>query len=141
MSAGNRIVSILDDESDITELFHDALQASMDDISIVSFNDPVIALEHFAENKGDYALVTSDLRMPNLNGLELLRKVKKLNPSVRTILASAHKVEHDLVFQKYFKEGIIDSLIQKPVDIKRPCQRVRDELEVYQLAQLAAHTK
>jgi len=94
----------------------------------------VIALEHFAENKRTYALVISDLRMPGLNGLDLLKKVKGSNPNVRTILMSAYDFEEDEVFQRYMKEGIIDSSIQKPVTINALCQRVRDEFQAYQLA-------
>lgn len=124
----------MDDELDITELFHDALCDNIDGISVVSFNDPIIAMEHFTDNKENYALIISDLRMPNLNGMELLKKVKKLNPSVRTILISAYEVENDLVFQRYLREGIIDSFIEKPVTINQLCQRVRDEFQVYQLA-------
>jgi DNA-binding NtrC family response regulator len=130
----NRIVSIVDDEIDITELFQDALCGNMDDVTIVSFNDSVIALEHFSDNKDNYALIISDLRMPNLNGLELLKKVKKLNPTVRTILLSAYEVENDAIFKQYMKEGIIDSFMEKPVTISDLCQRVRDEFQVYQLA-------
>jgi DNA-binding NtrC family response regulator len=94
----------------------------------------VTALEHFAENKDTYALVISDLRMPGLNGLELLKKVKGSNPNVRTILMSAYNFEEDEPFQTYMKEGIIDSSIQKPVTINALCQRVRDEFQAYQLA-------
>ena len=42
------------------------------------------------------SMVLTDLRMPSLNGLELLKKVKKLNPNVRTILISPYEVENDL---------------------------------------------
>ena len=133
LSTKNKIVSIVDDEIDITDLFQDAL-VGIFGISIVSFNDSVIALEHFKGNKENYALVLTDLRMASLNGLELLKKVKKLNPNVRTILISAYEVENDVIFQQYMKEGIIDSFIEKPVTIRRLCQRVRDEFEVYQLS-------
>ena len=133
LSTKNKIVGIVDDEIDITDLFQDAL-VGIFGISIVSFNDSVIALEHFKGNKEIYALVLTDLRMASLNGLELLKKVKKLNPNVRTILISAYEVENDVIFQQYMKEGIIDSFIEKPVTIRRLCQRVRDEFEVYQLS-------
>ena len=134
MSSGTKIVSIVDDELDITELIHDAVCDSIDGVSIVSFNDPVIALEHFTQNKERYALVISDFRMPNLTGLELLKKVKKFRSNVRTILVSAYEVEYNAVFQRYMQESIIDSFIEKPVTINQLCQRVRDEFQVYQLA-------
>ena len=134
MSSSTKIVSIVDDELDITELFHDAVCDSIDEVSVVSFNDPVIALEHFTQNKERYALVISDFRMPNLTGLELLKKVKKFRSNVRTILVSAYEVEYNAVFQRYMQESIIDSFIEKPVTINQLCQRVRDEFQVYQLA-------
>jgi two-component system response regulator YesN len=92
-----------------------------------------MALEHFTDNKDAYALVIADLRMPNLNGLELLKKVKTSNPNVRTILMSAYNFEEDILFLKYMEEGIIDSTIDKPVTMNRLYQRVRDELQTYQL--------
>lgn len=134
MSISTKIVSIVDDELDITELFHDAVCDSIDGVSVVSFNDPVIALEHFTQNKERYALVISDFRMPNLTGLELLKKVKKFKSNVRTILVSDYEVEYNAVFQRYMQECIIDSFIEKPVTINQLCQRVRDEFQVYQLA-------
>ena len=133
-STNNKIVSIVENEIDITELFHDGLCNNIDGITVVTFNDPVIALEHFADNKENYALVISDLRMPNLNGLELLKKIKKLNEKVRTMLTSAYDTENDVVFQHYVKLGLIDSFIPKPVTINQLCQKVRDEFLVYQLA-------
>jgi DNA-binding NtrC family response regulator len=134
VAANKKIVSVVDDDLNTTELFHVALSENIDGISVVSFNDPVIALEHFAANKDAYVLVISDLRMPGLNGLELLKKVKNSNPKVRTILMSAYSFDEDLLFLKYMKEGIIDSSIDKPVTINRLCQRVRDEIELYQLS-------
>lgn len=133
MAANEKIVSVVDDDLNTTELFHVALSENIDGISVVSFNDPVIALEHFAANKDAYVLVIADLRMPSLNGLELLKKVKSSNPKVRTLLMSAYNFDEDLLFLKYMEEGIIDSSIDKPVSINSLCQRVRDELENYQV--------
>ncbi len=72
--------------------------------------------------------------MAGLNGLELLKKVKNSNSGVRTILMSAYNFDEDKLFQEYMEKGIIDSNIEKPVTIHRLCQRVRDELEAYNLA-------
>jgi len=133
MPTNNRIVSIVDDELDITQLYQDAIYGKIDGISVVCFNNPVTALEHFIENKKEYALVISDLRMPNLNGLELLEKVKMLNSNVRTILVSAYEVKEDEVFQKYTKQGIIDLFIEKPIPIDWLRQKVREQVQAYKL--------
>lgn len=132
MVANKKIVSVVDDDLNTTELFHIALSENIDGISVVSFNDPVIALEHFAANKDAYVLVISDLRMPGLNGLELLKKVKSSNPKVRTLLMSAYNFDEDLLFLKYMEEGIIDSSIDKPVTMNRLYQRVLEQLNAYE---------
>lgn len=133
MSNNHRIVSIVDDEIDITELFQDALCSNIDGISVVSFNDTTLALEHYAQNIQNYALIISDMRMPLMTGLELLKKVKELNPNVRTMLVSAFDMQDNPDFQKYLKDGIIDSFLEKPISINRLCQEVRDEIETYDL--------
>lgn len=132
MTINIKIVSIVDDELDITQLYQDAIYGHINGISVVCFNNPVTALEHFIENKKDYALVISDLRMPNLNGLDLLSKIKMINPNVRTILVSAYEVKEDKVFQKYMKDGTIDLFIEKPIPIDWLRQKVREQVEAYE---------
>jgi DNA-binding NtrC family response regulator len=129
MSTNSEIVSIVEDELDITNLFHDALRKTVYGVSIVSFTDSARALKHFKKNKKDYRLVIADWRMPNLDGLELLKKVKTLNPNVRTILISAYEVENEPVFQRYVKEGIIDKFIQKPMTMNYLCNEVNNQLQ------------
>jgi DNA-binding NtrC family response regulator len=132
MTHNIRIVSIVDDELDITQLYQDAIYGHINGISVVCFNNPVTALDHFIENKKDYVLVISDLRMPNLNGLDLLSKTKMINPNVRTILVSAYEVKEDKIFQKYLKDGTIDLFIEKPIPIDWLRQKVREQLEAYE---------
>jgi DNA-binding NtrC family response regulator len=125
-------VSIVDDDIYISKLFDDALRENITGISVFSFTDPVIAFEHFVNNKDNYVLVISDLRMPGLNGLELLKKVKTLNPKVRTILMSAYNFEEEELYQSYMIEEVINSTIEKPVTMNKLYQTVRDELNAYQ---------
>ncbi|MGB5091484.1 MAG: response regulator [Nitrososphaeraceae archaeon] len=129
MFTNNRIVSIVDDDIYITKLFDVALRENIDGISVFSFNDPVKAFEHFTENKENYALVISDLRMPGLNGLELLKKVKTSNPKVRTILMSAYNFEEEELYREYMVETVINSTIAKPITMNRLYQIVREELD------------
>jgi DNA-binding NtrC family response regulator len=104
------------------------LSENINGISVFSFTDPIMAFERFTENKENYALVISDLRMPGLNGLELLKKVKDSNPKVRTILMSAYNFEEEELYQSYMINEVINSTIEKPVTMNRLYQTVRDEL-------------
>jgi DNA-binding NtrC family response regulator len=126
----NKILSIVDDEIDITQLFHDAL-CRIDGLNVVTFNDSIEALEHFTMNKKRYALVLSDYRMPGLNGLDLLRKIKALNPSVRTVLMSAFDVEGDDILRKYLIEEIINQFIQKPITVFALCNEINEQLRAH----------
>jgi len=92
----------------------------------------VIALEHFIDNKRNYALVIADLRMPGMNGLELLKKIRKFNTKVRMILISVYEVDNDPVFRGYVKERVIDKFIHKPITIKGLSQEVSYQVNSYQ---------
>ena len=93
MPTNKRIDSVVYDDFHTAQLFYEALSENIDEISVFSFTDPVKALEHFTENKSAYTLAISDFRMPGLNGLELLKKVKDANSSVRNILMSAYNLK------------------------------------------------
>ncbi|HEX5920182.1 MAG TPA: response regulator [Nitrososphaeraceae archaeon] len=129
-SGSNRYLSIVDDESDITMSFHEALK-SLPGITIFTFTEPQLALEHFKTNKNSYALVISDLRMPVINGFQLLKTVKDLNPEVRTVLITAFDVERKL-FQEYTKKEIINGFAQKPINRDNLLQEVREQLHIYE---------
>ena len=78
VSTNDRIVSIIDDELDITELFRDAIGGNIDGMSVVTFNDPVLALEHFTENIQDYTLVISDFKNSKSKWFRTTKEYKKL---------------------------------------------------------------
>lgn len=123
------LVAIIDDESDIVNLFRDAL-SKIDGLSIFTFTDPLIAFEHFKINKDAYALVISDLRMPGINGTELVYKIKNENPLVRTLLMTAFEVD-DKVFEEYVKNDIIDGFLQKPVKLGDLLSEVLKQVNIY----------
>lgn len=124
----NRIVSIVDDELDIALLFCDALR-SINGIQVFKFTDPILALEHLKINAKDYRLIISDLRMPIINGLQLLKTVKDLNPLIRTILMTAFQID-DSLFQEYTTKGIINGFLQKPIDLKHLLAEVNKQMVV-----------
>jgi DNA-binding NtrC family response regulator len=124
-----RLIAIVDDELDFLNLFQDFL-SKIKGISIFTFTDPLMALEHFRMNKNEYVLVISDLKMPNLDGLELVKVIKDLNPLVRTILMTAFATKDDL-FQEYARREIINNFLQKPVLLADLYEQVTKELRIY----------
>jgi DNA-binding NtrC family response regulator len=126
-----RLVGIVDDEEDITRLFRDAL-GLINGITIFTFTDPVLALEHITVNKEKYVLVISDFRMPGLNGMEFLKKIKDSNPSLRTILMTAFE-SNDELFQEYTKKQIINGFFQKPIRLDNLREEVNNHIHIYEL--------
>ena len=130
MSNNNRIVVIVDDDLELTLLFRAALK-DISRVKIFTFTDPVLALEHFQINEYAYVLVISDFKMPGLNGMEFLKKIKALNPFVRTILMTAFEVE-DKIFRDYTKNKIIDEFLQKPIGMHDLIKEVDTQLYSYE---------
>jgi len=131
MSANNRIVSIVDDDPGITMFFHEALR-TIAGITIFTFTDPILALEHFQVNGYAYVAVISDFKMPVLNGMELLKKIKDSNRFVRTILMSAFEID-DTLFREYTKKKIINGFLQKPIGLHDLIIEVNTQLDSYEV--------
>ena len=131
MIAENRIVSIVDDDPGITMFFHEALR-TIPGITIYTFTDPILALEHFHVKGYAYVLVISDFKMPGLNGMELLNKIKDSNRFVRTILMTAFTIDDNL-FHESTKKKIINGFLQKPIGLHDLVKEVNTQLDSYEL--------
>ena len=131
MSANSRIVSIVDDDLGTTIFFNEALR-SIPGITVFTFTDPILALEHFQDNGYAYVAVISDFKMPGLNGTEFLKKIKESNRFVRTILMTAFEID-DTLFQEYTKKKIINGFIQKPIALHDLIKEVKNQLDSYEV--------
>jgi two-component system, cell cycle response regulator CpdR len=103
-------IAVVDDEADLAYLFKEAL-SQIDGAEVFAFTDPLLALEHFKANHPNYMVVISDYRMPAMTGMELLSKIKNVNPAVTRIMMSAFEVNEGL-FQEC---KCVDKFLQKPV--------------------------
>jgi DNA-binding NtrC family response regulator len=113
-------ILVVDDELDIVVIFRQALRKY--GYTVFGFTDPALALEHFKTNAKNYALVISDVRMPQMNGFEFAASVKAIRPDAKIVLMSAFEVA-DLEFSK--SPVAQSDFIRKPVDIKTLVQKVR----------------
>jgi len=77
-------------------------------------------------------LIISDLRMPELNGMEFIKKIKDMNPFVRTILLTAFTL-NDNLFQAYAKQERINGFLQKPIHLAKLCAEVNNQLQTRDL--------
>ena len=127
----SKLIAIIDDEDDIVKLFRDVL-GTINGITVFTFTDPVMALEHFKLNKDNYVLVITDLRMPGLAGTELIKELKKLNRFIRTILMTAFAI-NDNLFKESAKKELINGFLQKPIHLDGLRAEVNNQLHTYEL--------
>ncbi len=121
-------IAIIDDEPDLAYLFKEAL-SQIDGAQVFAFTDPSLALEHFQANHPNYSVVISDYRMPIMTGMELLSKIKDVNPAVTRIMMSAFEIQDEL-----FNEcNCVDKFLQKPVLIVDLINEVRMLLSAIQI--------
>ena len=59
----------------------------------------------------------SDIRMPEISGIKLARKVKEINPNVKVVLMTSFEIK-DNEFSKVFPSTQVDGFVQKPIGIK-----------------------
>jgi DNA-binding NtrC family response regulator len=135
----SKLIAIVDDENDIVKLFRDAL-GTINGITVFTFTDPVMALEHFKLNKEKYVLAISDLRTPGLTGTELIKELKKLNRFIRTILMTAFTI-NDNLFQEYAKTELINGFLQKPIHLDGLRAEVNNQLFTYELQKQESFVK
>jgi DNA-binding response OmpR family regulator len=89
---------LVDDEKDATSLLYTILQKS--GFEVVFFNDPLLALERFKPRY--YDLMILDIRMPNMNGFELYRQIRRMDNRVKVCFLTA--ISEFKEYQQYRKE-------------------------------------
>lgn len=117
-----RCIVIIDDEIDLLTVYKKALE--MSGLVVSSFSDPIMALDEFKNNHSKYSLVMTDIRMPGMNGYELINQIKKIDPFVKVIFITAQEVSKSEIMSK-LDDGIsIDEYINKPVSLEKLNQAV-----------------
>ena len=118
---------IVDDEKDLLFVYQKALKLAGMEIS--TFDNPDMAYKEFKENPEMYSLLLTDMRMPNMNGYELINKVKAIRPEIKTILISAYDITQDEITQNLDPNIKLDGLICKPIALERLREIIIDVLK------------
>ena len=99
-------ILIVDDESEMRVALETTLKREK--FQLTCAEDGKQALEKMENN--DFDLILTDVRMPKLNGLELLRAVKERSPKTQVIMMTAYGTIDNAV--EAMKEGAFDYLIK-----------------------------
>lgn len=108
------IVMVVDDDDELARLFKRLLEGN--GFSSVSFNDPLLALKHFKDDPHRYWLVIADLKMPNLNGIDLAKNIRNISSSVKILLITGF-FDDEHLNKPDFIEARISEVLHKPVKL------------------------
>ena len=125
-------VLIVEDEKAISGVLHSILSDELKDYEILVAEDGLEAYKLL--EKDDFALIISDIKMPKLSGLELLKQALQLKPDTTFVMISGHADIDTAV--SALKDGAYD-FISKPIDINRLITSVRNALDRKTLVQKA----
>ena len=120
-------ILILDDEKQFTEELHEFLQKSgFESFETNTYPDARKVLDNHAID-----LLILDVRLPGINGLDILKEVKILHPALEVVIISAHG-DMDTVI-KAMRLGAFDYL-RKPfryIDIQIAIERTQKYLQLH----------
>ena len=103
-------ILLIDDDPDVLNLFSEFLKR--EGFRTASYLDPLVALREIRGSPQKYSLVITDIRMPGISGLEIIKKVCQINQDIKVILISAFELDGDNL------KGIkYEDFIKKPVHL------------------------
>ncbi len=118
------IILYVEDNKDLREKVKSLLNLIFKKVLIAE--DGEKGLELYFKNKNNIDVIVSDINMPNLNGIDLLKSIRKENKEIPFILSSAYtETEYLLESIKYN----VSEYIPKPIDIKDMLSKIANLCE------------
>ena len=102
-------VLIVDDDPMIRQLVTDLLESL--EYRVTAQEDGEAAVAYYADHAADVDLVILDMIMPKINGMEIFRAMKKINPGVKVLLSSGYSPDDGAIADLV---GQGSPFIQKP---------------------------
>ena len=103
-------ILFVEDETDLVTIISDTLNKLK--ANFETAENGQVALEKFKEHN-DFDLIVTDINMPIMNGLELIKNIREFNKEIPVIIMSAH-TEPEYI--KSAEELGVDNYLLKPFD-------------------------
>jgi DNA-binding NtrC family response regulator len=119
-------ILVIDDEKAIRNSLKDILEYEKHEVTLVE--DGLTGIKELEEN--EYDIVLCDIKMPGIDGIEVLEKVNEKEINVRFIMISGHGTVDTAVGA--IKKGAFD-FIEKPLDLNRLLITIKNADEIGKL--------
>jgi DNA-binding NtrC family response regulator len=117
-------ILVIEDEAAIRRVLTKILSEESDTYQVEEAEDGLIGIEKI--KKDDFDLVLCDIKMPKMDGVEVLEAIKKIKPEIPVIMISGHGDLDTAV--NTMRLGAFD-YISKPPDLNRLLNTVRNALD------------
>ncbi|WP_298780399.1 sigma-54 dependent transcriptional regulator [uncultured Polaribacter sp.] len=117
-------ILVIEDESAIRRVLKKIISEENETYQVEEAEDGLLGIEMIKNN--DYDLVLCDIKMPKMDGVEVLEKAKKIKPEVPIVMISGHGDLDTAV--NTMRLGAFD-YISKPPDLNRLLNTVRNALD------------
>jgi DNA-binding response OmpR family regulator len=114
-------ILVVDDERDIADILKTGLE--LKGFKVDAFYDPINALASF--QPGTYDLIISDIKMPEMNGFEMLYEMSKIDNTVQVLFLTGH-VDMMNEVNKLFTKLNVREVIKKPIGIQQLVERINN---------------
>jgi diguanylate cyclase (GGDEF)-like protein len=127
----NITILYAEDEKDLREVTHQILKGFTKKQYVAQNGQE--GLELFKKYENEIDLIITDVNMPILNGLDMVKEIKKINMNIPIIVATAFSNK------EYLLEAIdigVDKYVLKPIDIAKLLQVMSQSLVYHELKDL-----
>ena len=121
-------ILIIEDEAAIRRVLSKIIGEESDTYQIEEAENGLVGLEMILQK--EYDLILCDIKMPKMDGVEVLEKIKKISPEIPVIMISGHGDLDTAV--ETMRLGAFD-YISKPPDLNRLLNTVRNALDKKEL--------
>lgn len=124
VKGGKETILYVDDEQSLTELVKDMLENL--GYKVDTHTDSIEALENFRQHPGRYDLVISDQTMPNMTGVRLAEKIRKIEADIPIIVCSGFS---ESINEDNYESMGINAYLMKPFSERALTNIIRQILD------------
>ena len=119
-------ILLVEDDMDLLKMVERYLERWK--FAVDPYSDPAEALAQFEKNADAYSLVISDIKMPNMSGIQMASRMLRTKPDIKVMLMTAFDVipddlESSLPIVKY------KDILRKPFRLLEICNAVKKQLQ------------
>ncbi len=111
---------IVDDDKEVTKALRMGLESAGFDVD--AYNDPAELLSDY--KPGGYMLVIMDIRMPQMDGFELFRELKKRDSKVKVCFLTGFEI-YAREFEKLFPDTKVEGFLKKPISVSTLASEIK----------------